>query len=589
MTQTQSMPFDPSKIDQAFPMESYRDGQKKCIEYAVNAFNNGKRIVILECPTGSGKSAIGKTLMNMVKDSFYLTVTKVLQDQFTKDFDSVVELKGKNAYPCTFYQREGQSLVMKKVMSQQDLNERLAKSPDCTNGFCRTNLSMMGAMSDISKSQCGSCFPLLPKTLRDPEITIPKGAIKTLPNMMQYSACPYYEQVYKAIDSPQVIMNFSSFLYQTTLTRRFGKTRDLMVIDEAHNIESQILDFVSFSISDALLSNHNIFIPRLKSAADYATWFEQINLQNLILGYLNEYQKAGKTKEYDDLERLSKKLEIFMLNIGKEGAEWVMEYAEVHDGNKTIRTVTIKPVYAIGFVEDLLFRAGKRVLLLSATILDVNVVSRSLGLNRDEVAAYRMKNRFPVENRPIYVRPVAKMTGGKDKMQEWLPKLIVGVEKILEKYPDQRGIIHTHNNAIMEAVVSRIKPKLFSRLITQREFPDKRDLLLMHAKRPNSVIVAPAMHEGINLIDDLSRFQVICKVPYANFYENEQLRRRVDVDPEYYLWMTAIKLVQSYGRSIRSETDYADTYIIDEAFIRFARDAKKILPGWFTEALKYEK
>lgn len=589
MTDACAVPFDPSKIDDAFPMESYRDGQKKCIEYAVNAFNNGKRIVILECPTGSGKSAIGKTLMNMVKDSFYLTVTKILQDQFTSDFENVIELKGKNAYPCTFYAREGKELVAKKVLSQQDLNDRLLKAPDCTSGFCRTNLSIMGVLGDVTKGNCPPCFPTTPKVLKDPETVIPKGSLKTLPMAMQYSACPYYEQVYKAIDSNQVIMNFSSFLYQTTLTKRFAKTRELLVIDEAHNVESQILDFVSFSLSDSILSNHNIFIPKLNSASNYAKWFEEINLYQMILQCLNDYQRAGKTKEYDDLERLSKKLEIFMYNVSRDDAEWVTEYTETYDGERTVRSVTIKPIYAIGFVNDLLFRAGKRVLLLSATILDVDVMCRSLGIERDEIAAYRMKNRFPVKNRPIYVRPVAKMTGGKDKMQEWLPKLVEGVERILEKYPDKRGIVHTHNNAIMEAIVTRIKPKLFSRLITQREFPDKKDLLHMHSKRPNSVIVAPAMHEGINLIDDLSRFQIICKVPYANFYENEQLRRRVEVDPDYYMWMTAIKLVQSYGRSIRSETDYADTYIIDEAFIRFARDAKRILPSWFNEALIFEK
>jgi Rad3-related DNA helicase len=589
MTDQHNLPFDVSKIDDAFPMENYRDGQRKCIEYAINAFNNGKRIVVLECPTGSGKSAIGKTLMNMVQDSFYLTVTKVLQDQFTADFENVVELKGKNAYRCTLYQREGDELTNKKVLSRQELDDKLMKSPDCTNGFCRTNMAIMGAMNDVSKGSCPPCFPVTPRSLRDPEIVIPRGSLRSLPMAMQYSACPYYEQVYKAIDSSQVIMNFSSFLYQTTLTRRFGKIRDLLVIDEAHNIESQILDFVSFSLSDTLLSNHNIFIPKLDSAENYAKWFQDINLQTHILEHLNEYQRAGLTKEYDDLERLSKKLEIFMLNITRTDAEWVTEYAETYDGQKTVRSVTIKPVYAVGFADDLLFKSGKRVMLLSATILDVDVVSRSLGINRDEMAAYRMKNRFPVENRPIYVRPVAKMTGGKDKMQEWLPKLVEGVESIMEKYPDKRGIIHTHNNAIMEAIVTRIKPKLFGRLITQREFPDKKDLLMMHGKRSNSVIVAPAMHEGINLIDDLSRFQVICKVPYANFYENEQLRRRVDVDPEYYLWMTAIKLVQSYGRSIRSETDYADTYIIDEAFIRFAKDARKILPSWFLEALHYDK
>jgi Rad3-related DNA helicase len=50
--------------------------------------------------------------------------------------------------------------------------------------------------------------------------------------------------------------------------------------------------------------------------------------------------------------------------------------------------------------------------------------------------------------------------------------------------------------------------------------------------------------------------------------------------------LTAVKLVQSVGRSVRSETDYADTYILDEAVHKFLKDAKRMLPGWFTEAIK---
>ena len=93
------------------------------------------------------------------------------------------------------------------------------------------------------------------------------------------------------------------------------------------------------------------------------------------------------------------------------------------------------------------------------------------------------------------------------------------------------------------------------------------------------------MHEGIDLIGDLSRFQIICKVPYPNCFDDEQLARRVEIDRPYYTWLTALKLVQSYGRSVRSPTDTADTYILDESIYKFMDDARKMLPGWFKEAV----
>ena len=574
--------LDLSKIDENFPKESYRDGQKNCIEFALKAFNSGKRIVILECPTGGGKSTIGMTIANMVKNSYYLTITKILQDQLTADFDTIVGLKGRNAYPCTFYDRYGAEYVRKSIMPAKELAEKTKKKPDCTNGFCRTKLNQIGSKG--KRYSCSKCFLSNPPELKNTKKKMPGGDLSVLPRGFTYSVCPYYDQVYKAIESKNVVMNFSSFLYQTTLTQRFGK-RDLLIIDEAHNIEPQILDFVSLSINDSMLQKHGVFIPKLKDAVDYVKWFESINLKAILSELIQLAEVNENAKEAENLERLLKKYEIFIKHVTNTGSEWIIEYDEKKEKDKKWRNLTLKPVYATDFAEELLFAYGNRILMMSATILDVDVMCRSLGISRNDVAAFRMKNRFPVENRPIYYQPAAKMTGGKDAMDTWMPKLIKSVEKIAEKYPDKKGIIHTHNFAIMEAILSKVKLSVSSRIVTQKEFPDKRDLLNAHSKRANSIIVAPAMHEGVDLIDDLSRFQVICKIPYANFYDNEQLKRRIDADPVYYTWLTALKLVQSYGRSIRSPEDYADTYIIDEAFKRFFDNSKKMLPSWFNEAI----
>ena len=110
-------------------------------------------------------------------------------------------------------------------------------------------------------------------------------------------------------------------------------------------------------------------------------------------------------------------------------------------------------------------------------------------------------------------------------------------------------------------------------------------MLRFHANSGNTIIVAPAMHEGLDLIDALSRFQIICKVPFPNQYEDKQLAARMEVDPQFYQWLTALKLVQSTGRSIRSEEDWAHTYIVDESFGWWYERNKSMLPAWFKEAV----
>jgi Helicase C-terminal domain len=54
------------------------------------------------------------------------------------------------------------------------------------------------------------------------------------------------------------------------------------------------------------------------------------------------------------------------------------------------------------------------------------------------------------------------------------------------------------------------------------------------------------MTEGLDLHDDLSRFQVVVKVPYPNFTDPYiAVRKRLDRD--WYLWQTAMRLIQATG------------------------------------------
>ena len=568
--------FDLNAIDNHFPKNEYREGQKEAIEFALKSFNDGKKVVILECPTGSGKSAIGMTVADMVNTSYYLTVTKILQDQLVSDFkDQIVELRGRGSYPCTYWQRYGNKMITRKLLSSEELTKYRVKHGDCSTGFCRTKLH-----DSKDKYKCGSCFAI--------DGPNKSGKLQQLSSGKEYSECPYYEQVYRAINSRKVVMNFSSFLFQTQMTKRFDTPRNLMIIDEAHNLEPQLLDFVSVRITDFNMQDHGIYIPKFETPQEYAVWFEDSKMHQLIYDVIQEAIENDNHRLADDMTRLLKKYKMFMEQMTSDESgefDWVCEYEEKNANGKTYRAVTLKPVFATNFVQPLLFRYADRILMMSATILDVNVVAKALGIKKDELAAYRMKNRFPVENRPIYIDTVGKMTGGKGEMHKWAPPMVAKIDEILAKYPNDRGIIHTHNFAIMDYILKHSSSATKKRLLNQRNFDDKRDLLKQHSNTKGAVIIAPAMHEGIDLKDDLSRFQIICKVPYPNCFDDEQLARRVEVDRKYYLWLTALKVIQSYGRSIRSENDKADTYILDESIHRFLKDCGKMIPSWFTEAL----
>jgi len=560
-----------SHIDDCFPKEDYRDGQREVIEFAVKAFLDGKKLVILECPTGSGKSPIGMAIANLSRNAYYLTITKILQDQLASDFSDITELKGRNAYPCTFYERMGDKLIDRKLMTKKSLSKALSERSNCDTGFCRKRKQGY---------KCLDCF-----TPNGPV----EGYLEVLPAGSQYSACPYYEQVYQAINNHNVVMNFSSFLYQTQMTKRFDEPRGMLVIDECHNVEPQLLDFVSVTLNDIQLQKHGVEIPEYDNAYKYAEWYADHDIPNVLNQIIMQARESEDTALEDEIKRLHHKFQMFVDHVEESGSNWIVEYKEAGGeyGQPSHRSVTLKPIFIQNYADSLLFKYADRILMMSATVLDVGVMCKSLGLNRDEIAAYRMKNRFPVENRPIFIRPAARMVGGVKKMHsEWGDKLVTAVNDIMAEHSEERGIVHTHNFAIANLLKEKCDPYIRNRFFFQRDYyNNKKYMLEEHAKSHNGVIIAPAMHEGVDLYDDLSRFQIICKVPYANCFDDKQLAARVEVDRKYYVWLTALKLVQSYGRSVRSVDDWAKTYIIDEAIYKFLRDANKMLPDWFKEAL----
>jgi Rad3-related DNA helicase len=95
------------------------------------------------------------------------------------------------------------------------------------------------------------------------------------------------------------------------------------------------------------------------------------------------------------------------------------------------------------------------------------------------------------------------------------------------------------------------------------------------------------MAEGLDLKDDLSRFQIICKVPYP--YLDQYTRSRMKLDPAWYRWRTALTLVQATGRSVRSKDDHAITYVADAEFERFISENMSCLPRWWIDAIRWPK
>ena len=93
------------------------------------------------------------------------------------------------------------------------------------------------------------------------------------------------------------------------------------------------------------------------------------------------------------------------------------------------------------------------------------------------------------------------------------------------------------------------------------------------------------MTEGVDLYDDLSRFQIICKTPFP-YLGDPVVRKRMKKWNWWYPYMTAKTIIQSIGRSIRNKDDHCITYILDQNFEYFHNKNTEIFPPWFKKVLQ---
>ena len=512
-------------VTASFPFKAYRQGQREALEQARAAFARGKRFVVIEAPTGSGKSAIAVTLAREAKSAYVLTAQKLLQDQYLRDFPDLALMKGRSNYPC------------------------------------------LVAPTHAAAAPCiaGRKFP-------------------------QCDDCPYFCAKDEAMAARGAMMNYAYYLAELNYSGGFGE-RDLLVLDEAHNAEAALMSFIQVTLSDSKLLGIGVSetIPAALSDEDYFDFAEDVMPR--LLSRSRELDarlkkdnltselalKFMQDKQY--LDNQLKRLELLTYSRSENFVQWVVERGRTAEG----QWLSFKPVRGAAFAHDLLFSFAERVLMLSATILDAPTYLRSLGIEPEDAEVIRVASDFPPENRPIYLRPVARLT--RHHLEQDLPKLLREVTELFEAHPQDKGIVHAHSYKISSYLAQNLPERHRRRLVTHYGSDGRDAALEKHlSSREATVLVSPSMTEGVDLVGDLSRWQVICKIPYP-YLGDPQIARRKQEDAAWYDWRTCLTVVQAYGRSVRSADDFAVTYVLDADFPAFLKRQRRRLPEWFLEAV----
>lgn len=533
-----------------FPFSKIREEQHRAIKFALDTFvNKNKKFVVLEMGPGCGKSATGMTIARTLQAMFesndhrivngscyVLTTQKVLQDQYIKDFgppQPLCQIKSKNSYTCQFF--EGNEVI----------------------------------------ASCGEIQQLLST----------KAPVSMVYQVCE-ETCTFKKARRRFVESPEGITNYSYFLHSSTHSRDMQR-RGLLVLDEAHNVESAVSSFVKVSFSNHFYKTVlEVKTPPVNAGqATVYSWLTQVCRPKLKDVIKREARRAAKITDSVEALAAAKRLETLRRSFSKiekfieiyDPSTWVLDASK--SDKRGERIYEFKPIVVGDYCRTMLYDFADKVLILSATILDKDVYCESVGIDLNDVEFLRIPSPFDPKNRPVHILPVGSMS--KAVIEKTLPEMIKIIKMIMEQHPNDKGIIHCVNYKIAE--------QIYRELGTDRLLPhtsdDREEVVKFHmnSKHP-TVLLSPSMMEGVDLADDASRFQILCKVPFP-YLGDAAVQKRMQKNPQWYAYQAVKSVVQALGRSIRNENDHATSYILDRDWLRFYRDNQSMFPAEFSAAL----
>jgi len=416
--------------------------------------------------------------------------------------------------------------------------------------------------------------------------------------------CSHKAALSSAIASPNLVMNYKLALLHFAYLPLLDK-RQLMVLDECHSLEKELIAFDSLEISAYHCSKYGIKFKPFKQISDAYTWVideyqdkvEDIfhDMQDKIATLKNKNflnpDEITMMKDFEKLERYIKTIFSFTAYSLKEVQE---KYVLVNDGKSFFE---FKKLFAKDQFNKIVKPKADKFLFMSATILDQKGYCRDLGIDPKEAAFVSLKSEFEPKNRPVYFMPSLKMNSkwkddNNEKSREALINKVFG---LLDLHKEHSGIIHTGNFEVAKWLISKLENNIDHRIFhhipsdNDEEKTDRNNTInnFMECRKP-ALLISPSITEGLDLKHDLSRFAIFVKIPFG-YLGDQWIKARMDLSTEWYQRMALIDVMQGCGRVVRSTDDWGNVYILDGSWAYLLSQTSGRIPEWwFDSYCEYE-
>lgn len=516
--------------------------------------------VILEAPTGSGKSFIALSVAGVLSEYFgktgYVLISDLsLIEQYERDiktfFPEWSVIKGQQSYKCA-----ENGLIfplgicqLKNIKSYGRIQQEFLCSEQCE--YINERMKAMSSPVTV----CTYAFWLIQQNSVKPKVENP----------------PFDSRDFVICDEAHKLTS----IIQSAYSPRFGKDdiyKIESVVKYSDKIDNSIIGHIKKMRNQIMSSSDNTELVSLLS--DY------VNLIEPIFSDLDAIKKGIIDKKDDDpnvekgISREERSV-LYNCDFFKEHFTAFNDYVELLQ--------KIDPVYLVKNDSDdgeniifncldesyLMYRyfhcnCRKR-LYMSATIGDPDIYQKEIAVEAKR--ALSIPSIFDYTNSPIFLVGNYKMSYSEKANS--MPYIIKMVEGIFEIYKNYRGIIQTGSYAFAYELLDKIDPKYKRRILIYDNSESKKESINLHKLSSDGVLVGPSLVEGLSFDDDLCRFQIIIKVPYPSL-KDKFVSAKLNFNPAWYSNSTAISILQGVGRGIRNEKDWCVTFILDGCFMQLA-------------------
>lgn len=534
-----------------FPKEYNPSNQQvRIIKSVERAFNRGKKFVICCAPTGSGKSFLAKTISGISSDCTndfkeLISSYAAYKQDFNGNYINEIECLKQPPFG-TF------ALTITKSLQDQYLS--LFPDTDILKG--KTNYTCdLDNNFDVETAPC----VLVPKIRED---------------CWEKNRCTYYNARNKSLLSKFSVLNYKMFLALPNHIKR----KSFIICDEASELEDELIKQFSADVNFERLSYYGIDVHPLitDNKERCRNWLTDLifNISEQMNVLINRVNKKHRTLSQPEKIKLTyfKNLHGSLTTVDGlwKNCEYVID--------RTIKSVTFTPLRA-DCLTKYIFNYADNVLLMSATIIDHKHFAKSLGITDYEYV--EVESDFDASKSPIFVSSQNKLNY--KNLPIVLPQICDQIKTITEHHKTEKGIIHTHSNDITQFLKTKLSND--KRYLFRDTASNNEEILREHfqSKEP-TILVSPSLSFGIDLKDELARFQIIVKLPFLPL-SSKRIKQLFDIDKDWYENKMLNALVQACGRATRSKHDFSTTYILDGNSINALKRAKDKLPNSFIDRI----